>query len=79
VPFLPVFDWLQRTGGIAEGEMLRTFNCGIGMIAIVEASDAKHIAASLTRSGEKVIELGTTGRRKAPAGQVVFSGSLVCK
>ena len=37
VPVLPVFKWLAATGGIAEPEMLRTFNCGIGMIAIVDA------------------------------------------
>ena len=35
VPVLPVFQWLAREGGIAENEMLRTFNCGIGMIVIV--------------------------------------------
>src|SRR5437764_10643195 len=34
VPMLPVFKWLAKTGGIAEPEMLRTFNCGIGMIVV---------------------------------------------
>ena len=37
VPVLPVFKWLAATGGIAETEMLRTFNCGIGMIVVVGA------------------------------------------
>ena len=37
IPVLPVFQWLAATGGIAEKEMLRTFNCGIGMIAVVDA------------------------------------------
>ena len=40
VPVLPVFKWLAKTGGIAEPEMLRTFNCGIGMVAIVESDKA---------------------------------------
>ena len=35
IPVPPVFGWLAKTGGVAEAEMLRTFNCGIGMIAIV--------------------------------------------
>ena len=37
----PVFGWLQQVGGVAEREMLRTFNCGIGMIVVVAARDAK--------------------------------------
>ena len=36
LPVLPVFKWLAEQGGIAELELLRTFNCGIGMIAIVK-------------------------------------------
>ena len=36
IPVPPVFQWLAKTGNIAEKEMLRTFNCGIGMIAVVE-------------------------------------------
>ena len=34
IPVPPVFGWLARTGGVAEAEMLRTFNCGIGMVAV---------------------------------------------
>ena len=37
VPVLPVFKWLAQAGDIAQDEMLRTFNCGIGMIAVVAA------------------------------------------
>ena len=39
VPFTPVFRWLAVTGGIAEQEMLRTFNCGVGMVAVVVAAE----------------------------------------
>ncbi len=44
----PVFRWLAATGGVPEREMLRTFNCGIGMIAVVEAQHADSVAAVLT-------------------------------
>jgi phosphoribosylformylglycinamidine cyclo-ligase len=58
VPVKPVFKWLAATGGIAEPEMLRTFNCGIGMIAIVDAGGADAVADVLTRAGETVVRLG---------------------
>jgi len=58
VPVLPVFRWLAAEGGIAEAEMLRTFNCGIGLIAVVEAQAADAAIAALTRAGETVMRLG---------------------
>jgi phosphoribosylformylglycinamidine cyclo-ligase len=76
VPYAPVFAWLQEVGGVTEREMLRTFNCGIGMIVVVAAKDAKKVAASLKKSGETVVTLGTIRRRKAAEEQVALSGSL---
>src|SRR5665647_2103555 len=58
VPVLPVFKWLASEGGIAQNEMLRTFNCGIGMIAVVAPNDAAAVADALTRAGETVSTLG---------------------
>jgi phosphoribosylformylglycinamidine cyclo-ligase len=58
IPVPPVFGWLARTAGIAEAEMVRTFNCGIGMIAVVAAADADRVAAALRREGETVVALG---------------------
>jgi phosphoribosylformylglycinamidine cyclo-ligase len=58
IPVPPVFKWLARTGGVAEKEMLRTFNCGIGMIAVVERRAADKVAAILKREGESVLRLG---------------------
>jgi phosphoribosylformylglycinamidine cyclo-ligase len=58
VPVAPVFRWLASAGGIAEPEMLRTFNCGIGMIAIVAPTAADAVAALLERHGECVVHLG---------------------
>ena len=74
VPFTPVFEWLQEVGSVAEREMLRTFNCGIGMIVVVAAKDAKKVAASLTKSGETVVTLGTIRKRKGGEEQVALSG-----
>jgi phosphoribosylformylglycinamidine cyclo-ligase len=76
VPFTPVFQWLQTEGGVAEAEMLRTFNCGVGMIVVVSAKDAKAIAATLKKAGEKVVTLGTLRKRKAKEPQVAYKGTL---
>ncbi|MCE7029070.1 phosphoribosylformylglycinamidine cyclo-ligase [Jiella avicenniae] len=54
----PVFSWLQRTGGIATPEMLRTFNCGVGMIVVVAEADAASVAAMLQSAGESLVSLG---------------------
>jgi phosphoribosylformylglycinamidine cyclo-ligase len=58
VPVLPVFKWLASAGNIAEPEMLRTFNCGVGMVAVVEAGNADAVTAVLAREGETVVRLG---------------------
>ncbi len=76
VPVLPVFKWLAATGGIAEPEMLRTFNCGIGMIAIVDADGADAITAVLKRTGETVVRLGQVTAAAAGAPRVAYSGRL---
>ena len=79
VPYLPVFDWLQRQGGIAEAEMLRTFNCGIGMIIVVKADAAKAVAQNLRRAGETVVTLGSIRKRKGSESQVDYRGKLHCR
>jgi phosphoribosylformylglycinamidine cyclo-ligase len=55
----PVFGWLAREGGVAEHEMLRTFNCGIGMVIVVEPSQAEAITRTLEEAGETVSTVGT--------------------
>jgi phosphoribosylformylglycinamidine cyclo-ligase len=74
VPVPPVFKWLAATGGIAEPEMLRTFNCGIGMIAIVDTAGADAITDVLARAGETVVRLGKV--TTAGAQRVSYSGRL---
>ncbi len=70
----PVFGWLAHTGNVAEAEMLRTFNCGIGMVVVVAAEAADAVATSLRAEGEAPVVLG----RLLPVGaeRVVFRGHL---
>ena len=57
-PLPAVFQWLARMGGVEEREMLRTFNCGIGMVAVVAAEHALDAQKILTAEGERVVRLG---------------------
>ncbi|MDR3376117.1 MAG: phosphoribosylformylglycinamidine cyclo-ligase [Ancalomicrobiaceae bacterium] len=75
IPVLPVFKWLAKTGGIAPNEMLRTFNCGIGMIVVVEASAADAVTDHLANLGETVVRLGDIVERPGSP-EVVGSGAL---
>jgi phosphoribosylformylglycinamidine cyclo-ligase len=54
----PVFGWLAKAGEVAEAEMLRTFNCGIGMIVVAGRDDAEAVAASLRAAGENPVPIG---------------------
>jgi phosphoribosylformylglycinamidine cyclo-ligase len=47
----PVFDWLQREGSVADAEMWRTFNCGVGFVLVVAAGDVSTVGADLDRLG----------------------------
>jgi phosphoribosylformylglycinamidine cyclo-ligase len=53
-----VFDWIQANGNVEEDEMLRTFNCGIGMVVCVDPADKDKAVAELQKQGEKVFEIG---------------------
>ncbi|WP_171099377.1 phosphoribosylformylglycinamidine cyclo-ligase [Ruegeria sp. HKCCD7255] len=53
-----VFGWMAQVGGIAEVEMLKTFNCGIGMIVVCEADQADALTTLLTEAGETVARIG---------------------
>ncbi|OIQ27164.1 MAG: phosphoribosylformylglycinamidine cyclo-ligase [Alphaproteobacteria bacterium MedPE-SWcel] len=68
-----IFKWLATVGGIEETEMLKTFNCGIGMIVVVDADRADAVSELLTAEGETVSRLGTV-----TAGEGVrYSGALL--
>ena len=68
-----VFDWLQRAGNVADAEMHRVFNCGIGMIVVVAAADADAAMQALAAAGERVYRIGAVVPRSpgAPATVVV--------
>ncbi|KAI0480321.1 phosphoribosylamine--glycine ligase [Xylariaceae sp. FL0804] len=57
-PRPPVFAWLGRAGPVAPPEMARTFNNGIGMVAVVAAADAQDVAERLREAGETVYAIG---------------------
>ena len=81
----PVFGWLARAGNLDDTEMLRTFNCGIGMIVIADASRAAAVVAALREAGETPMMLGTvepgrgvksSAKGKGEAEAVRFTGRL---
>jgi phosphoribosylformylglycinamidine cyclo-ligase len=75
LPVLPVFKWLAEQGGIAELELLRTFNCGIGMIAIVKSDAIEQVTDILTQAGESVSLLGEVIAAEGEH-RVVYNGHL---
>jgi phosphoribosylformylglycinamidine cyclo-ligase len=68
----PVFGWLAREGGIEEAEMLRTFNCGVGMVAVAAADRADEVVAAFEAAGERAFVIGHLERSEG----VLYSGAL---
>jgi len=69
----PVFRWLATTAAMSEAELLKTFNCGIGMMLVVAAERADEIAALLSDMGEDVTRIG-----QITAGTgVIYKGRLL--
>ncbi|MCR4282683.1 MAG: phosphoribosylformylglycinamidine cyclo-ligase [Bauldia sp.] len=75
LPVPPVFRWLSGLGVIAEEEMLRTFNCGVGMAIVVPADKADAVAALLAAEGETVTVVGRIEARDDGA-PVIYDGAL---
>ena len=76
LPCPALFGWLARGGRITEREMLRTFNCGIGMVVITAADHEGPLSALLADAGLGVSNLGRIVQRVEQAEQVVFRGNL---
>jgi phosphoribosylformylglycinamidine cyclo-ligase len=75
IAVLPVFQWLAKQAGIAEAEMLRTFNCGIGMVAVADEKHAGHVIDAFQEAGDKAMRIGrlVTGSGEA---KTVYRGAL---
>jgi phosphoribosylformylglycinamidine cyclo-ligase len=71
-----VFGWLAEQGGIALAEMLRTFNCGIGMVMVVEPAQADDAMLTLAAHGEQVVRLGEIIERTGRQARVKYAGKL---
>ena len=73
IPVPPVFGWLAKAGRLDDAEMLRTFNCGIGMIVVADKAQAANVLASLTDAGEQPVVIGEigppTGERSSAKGK----------
>ncbi len=65
-PRPPIFDWLQSEGALEERELLRTFNCGVGMVMIVPAAEAERAIALLRELGEQAYSIGRVQAQSGP-------------
>jgi phosphoribosylformylglycinamidine cyclo-ligase len=75
IPVRPVFRWLAATGPVAQGEMLRTFNCGIGMVAVAAQARADEVRRAFEAEGEEVTRIGEVVA--VPEGpRVLYQGRL---
>jgi phosphoribosylformylglycinamidine cyclo-ligase len=75
VPVPPVFQWLASEGGIVQNEMLRIFNCGIGMVVVASSKEAAAVAGAFTNAGETAVTLGSVINASNDA-RVVYDGNL---
>lgn len=67
-----IFKWLQEQGNVEDFEMLRTFNCGIGMAVCVAADDAEKAIAVITEQGEQVVQIGEIVAGDADSPRVIL-------
>jgi len=69
----PLFTWLQQHGGVADAEMHRVFNCGIGMVVIVSKDNADAAIAHLQAAGETVSRIGEIRERQGTEAQTIVA------
>jgi len=73
-PLTRVFRWLARAGKIPDVELARTFNCGIGMMAVVAPEDAGTVVDALADAGEVVYRIGRVRSRKSEMRSTIIEG-----
>ena len=85
IAYPPVFGWLARAGRLDDAEMLRTFNCGVGMIVIADAARADDVVQALREAGERPVLIGdveagrgvkSSAKGKGEAEAVRYEGKL---
>jgi phosphoribosylformylglycinamidine cyclo-ligase len=76
ISVLPVFQWLAKEAGIAESEMLRTFNCGIGMVAVADENNAGHVIDAFQEAGDHAVRIGKLVKGDGTEAKVVYRGAL---
>src|SRR5579871_4807481 len=72
----PVFRWLAREAGLPDDEMLQTFNCGIGLIAVADAARADDVVAAFQDHGERAFVIGSLISGAGPEPHVLYRGSF---
>lgn len=75
IPPLPVFGWIKQEADLEQAEMLRTFNCGVGMVAIVPAGAADSVLSAFRQAGETAFVVGRLAER-VDTEHVRYSGSV---
>jgi len=75
IAVLPVFQWLAKQAGIAEREMLRTFNCGIGMVGVADEEHAGSVIDAFQAAGNHATRIGKLVAGSGEA-KVVYRGAL---
>jgi phosphoribosylformylglycinamidine cyclo-ligase len=68
-----LFSWLQEKGGVSNQEMLRVFNCGIGMVAVVGEEEAEPAMQQLCAAGERAYRIGRVRARRAGEAQTLIA------
>jgi phosphoribosylformylglycinamidine cyclo-ligase len=76
LPCQPVFHWLAKTGKVEQNEMLRTFNCGAGFVAVIAPHDATAVTHCFEAHGEKAFPIGIVAKRGAGETPVQYAGVL---
>ena len=76
VPVPPVFRWLATAGPVTQAEMLRTFNCGIGMAIIIDPAAVQAVTVVLEEHGEEWVQIGRLAERRDGNAAVAFTGEL---
>jgi len=74
-PLPPIFDWLSDAGDLTQQDLARTFNCGIGMAAIVREREVEEVAGLLREAGETVWRIGRIEADAPAARRVVIDGA----